>query len=548
MGFRAVLLLTLPATLLSGQEPAALKTKTDAAILGQILNAQTGEPLRKATLTLWREDTLQRNEFTRESDATGKFEFHNLQPGRYKLIARRTGFVAQAYGARRPGWSGSTPITLTAAQELKGLTISLTPHGVITGRVVDEDGDPLEHIVVAALWMRWVVDQRRAVPVVTANTNDLGEYRLSGLSPGNYLIQAAPRAPRERTREPGSADEPKAAIVATYYPSVTDPAAAMSVPVRAGGETRGIDVRMVTIRVLNVRGTVVSGLTGKPARAGLMLRPKGSPMRRWLEMREAETKGSDSQFEFRGVPSGVYDLIAGSSTQGQQSGASETIQVGEENLKGLLITLQPAVEIQGKVKELRRLVIGYARWDESSPDAAAEVSEDGDFTIKGLLPGRYRVSCSGCEGVFVKAARRGDQNVLEEGLEVSPSAGGVLEIVLSTDAPELTGIVQNEDGKPLTGGIVVLLPEEKSRRQYASYFTANTDQLGGFHLKGIRPGKYSVLAFEELEGSEYMDPDFIKPIEKHAVSITLEEGARQTLQLKAVPSETSAPQKERPSQ
>jgi len=61
---------------------------------------------------------------------------------------------------------------------------------VITGRVVDEDGDPLPNFEVGLL--RKLPGKSRE-PAVTRNdrTNDLGEYRLFGLAPGRYFVSAA---------------------------------------------------------------------------------------------------------------------------------------------------------------------------------------------------------------------------------------------------------------------------------------------------------------------------------------------------------------------
>ena len=78
---------------------------------------------------------------------------------------------------------------------------------------------------------------------------------------------------------------------------------------------------------------------------------------------------------------------------------------------------------------------------------------------------------------------------------------------MSKKAPEVSGTVQNDDGKHLTGATVVLLPDEQHRDQFESYPSGTTDQYGAFTVKNVRPGKYKVLAWEELEGSEYMIPN-----------------------------------------
>ena len=51
-------------------------------------------------------------------------------------------------------------INLEAKQELKDLRISLTPHGVISGRIVDEDGEPRSEFNVDAIQSRWLGNKR----------------------------------------------------------------------------------------------------------------------------------------------------------------------------------------------------------------------------------------------------------------------------------------------------------------------------------------------------------------------------------------------------
>jgi hypothetical protein len=77
-----------------------------------------------------------------------------------------------------------------------------------------------------------------------------------------------------------------------------------------------------------------------------------------------------------------------------------------------------------------------------------------------------------------------------------------------------------------------------------TYPNATTDQHGAFTVKNVRPGKYKVLAWEELEGSEYMDPEFTKPFEGKAVNVSLEESGKENLQLTAIPADAAVKAKE----
>jgi len=120
-----------------------------ARLEGHVLSQTTGEPLRKANLHLAMLQRLgvgpansQMPRYVVSSDAGGKFAFEDVEAGRYSLSADRAGYVRQNYGARAAN-SGGTNLTLDSGQEIKGIVLKLVPQGVISGRVVDEDGDPM---------------------------------------------------------------------------------------------------------------------------------------------------------------------------------------------------------------------------------------------------------------------------------------------------------------------------------------------------------------------------------------------------------------------
>gem|GEM_PF-5863166 len=136
-----------------------------------------------------------------ESDAEGKFSIDNVEPGRYWLSAERQGFVKMDYGARRPSVPG-TVLTLEAGKDLTGLMFKLVPQGIIAGRVLDDEGEPLSGVMVQVLQQRYMQRRKRLVPAAAGvQTNDLGEYRVANLSPGEYKLFAW------EDIEPGAAED-----------------------------------------------------------------------------------------------------------------------------------------------------------------------------------------------------------------------------------------------------------------------------------------------------------------------------------------------------
>src|SRR4029453_9038195 len=125
--------------------------------------------------------------FVMTTEATGVFAFDAVPPGSYSITAQRNGYVRQG-GETRFGPRSQPPVLASWGQAVSGITIKMVPHGVVAGRVVDEDGEPIARMAVQVQRERWQRGQRQLLPVSTDTTNDLGEYRVAALPAGRYLV------------------------------------------------------------------------------------------------------------------------------------------------------------------------------------------------------------------------------------------------------------------------------------------------------------------------------------------------------------------------
>src|SRR5262249_37034879 len=109
-----------------------------------------------------------------------------------RLKGRRNRFLDTYYGARRAESTG-IPIALEPGQTLKDLTFKLHPFGVIAGTIRDPEGEPLARMAVTALRVRFEDGRRKVSAVDPAYTDELGQYRITGLAPGKYYVRAEPK-------------------------------------------------------------------------------------------------------------------------------------------------------------------------------------------------------------------------------------------------------------------------------------------------------------------------------------------------------------------
>ena len=123
------------------------------------------------------------------ADDGGKFVFRDLPPGQYRISVTRDGYVASEYGQRSPTGSG-VAINLSAQQQFRDARIALTPAGTISGRILNRYGEPAGNVNVQALRYTYQEGRRSLTPFQTIRTNDLGEYRLFWMPPGQYIISA----------------------------------------------------------------------------------------------------------------------------------------------------------------------------------------------------------------------------------------------------------------------------------------------------------------------------------------------------------------------
>ena len=249
------------------------------SVRGRVVNAAGDQPLRNARVQLKStEDTLRSYDVT--SDPGGRFAFTQVVPDTYRLVVRHNRFVPGAYGQKGAVFSSGSLLTLKPGDEVNDLLFRLVPTAAISGQLFDEDGEPLPGVEVQALVQSSHVPAapdapsviQNLVPIQTAITNDLGEFRLHSLPPGEYYVSAVDSGmpavnDQSLTGELDYelADTPRPEYPPSYYPGATNLWQASKVVVRSGDEVqialglRRGDMYAVSGRVLDASGHPLQG-------------------------------------------------------------------------------------------------------------------------------------------------------------------------------------------------------------------------------------------------------------------------------------------------
>jgi len=479
------------------------KPEEFSTIEGRVLNAATGKPIGKASLLLMRTDSTKDSfDWTRSyaasTDSTGKFAIQNIDPGRYRLRATRNGFVTLEFGTRAEKGAG-TVLDLAPPRQLKDVDVRLTPQGVITGRVLDADGEPLERVQVQLLRSQYVNGRKVLSTTHSGFTNDLGEYRYAGLTPGKYYIYAENFA----GVPPTSVSEED--YVPVYYPSARDIAGAVPVDVAAGAQVRAVDMMLRKARTATVKGRVVVELPGARSIPSVRLFPRVEHNNRAAStsLSSPAKVNTAGAFECHGLTPGSYTVMATIAKEGLGYTGQTTVEVGGANIEDVVVTIGSGVSVTGRIRidgettqDLQnpriKLQRGGPTVDSVLLGWTYKIAEDRTFRLDDLDPVRYGVLVDGLpDGFYTKSIRVGEADITYTGLDLTSGAPGQVDILVSPKAGLVSGVAQNPNtNQPPPGATVALVPKEDERLQIPAFYQkATTDQYGRFTFKNVVPGE-----------------------------------------------------------
>jgi hypothetical protein len=275
------------------------------------------------------------------TDQDGRFAFDRIEPGEYRINAQKSGFAPM----------GLPPMTPQAVIVVAGQQATVDLHllrgGVISGRVLDPKGEPLTDAQVTALRRmpapRNPSGQNRLLPAPMTGpqqTNDLGEFRISGLAPGDYVVAVMPRA-FAAFGGPGvvpqrSSGSSHTTLVPTFYPGTVDSAAAQMLTVAAGAEVGNISFTVQAAPGYRVSGVVVdeSGAPIADAMVMLNLDSRNGPL--MFGTMGNGRSDANGRFAINDVPAGSYRANASVIMRSGSGGGGGFVSFSSGRVGGLV--------------------------------------------------------------------------------------------------------------------------------------------------------------------------------------------------------------------
>jgi hypothetical protein len=566
-----------------GQQPVK------GSIQGVVLRSGTTEPVERARVTLQRimppppptaeQPTPPPQIPPVQTEADGKFIFKDLEPGQYRLRAQRNGFAPMEYG-QRTLTSAGTAINLTEGQQLKDVAFRLIPAATVSGRMRDSKGEAVPGMPVSLSRVVYGPNGQRTLSNVgSASTDDRGDYRLFWVPPGRYLLSAG---------APGGGNPfgvgARNAFVdrifpVTYYPGVLDPSRAVVLDLQPGTELGAIDLVLTQPATQRIRGRVLEGATGKPAKAvqvWLGIEPEsgaaGLLTTTWSTA-NINYSNVTGIFEISNVIPGSYLVGAtGSSDVNPQVNLNFTgttqaafqmlnsmvavpglnsdylpIGVANADVEGIQLTLLPGLTIPVRVRVEEQEVSSLSAFDRirvnlqgispisTSVSQAAPLTAEGTAAIHNVSPGEYRVQVTPlAPEFFIKEAVIERVDVLSRPWEINNRTSGTLNILLSNKSGRIEGRLSDAQLQPVRGNQVVLVPDA-GRDRPDLYKIATTDQNGGFTFRGIVPGAYRLYAWELIEANSWFDKELLSQYQTQGKSIRVQESGHETVDLQIIP-------------
>jgi hypothetical protein len=530
--------------------------KPTGRITGRVMAADNGRPLKRARVFINAAELDGGRGLL--TDDSGVFDFTELPAGRYTVAVSKSGFVSLSYGQRRPLQAG-TPLQLGDGQQLRNVDFQLPRGSVVGGHVLDEDGEPMAGVMVRVMRYQYLQGDRRLTPAGNAQTDDKGQFRIWGLMPGDYYVNAivrgggggfgpfgGGRGGRGGGNSPlaTSGNESESVNYApTFYPGVSSLNDAKAITVGLSQELLDINFSMQLVRMSRLAGHVTNP-DGSPSSSGqvnLILDAGGRGNQ--IAANFGGRIEWDGAFTINAVPPGRYLLrVRGDDTEVPQF-ATIPITLNGADVTDITVVLTAGATLSGTVTfpstatsppdpTQFRITAPSLEPGLVGPQPNARLDKEGKFLLSGVPAGQHLVRSAGnARGWMLKSVVIGGRDVTDVPLELrSGESVSNIAIVFTDKINEINGTVTNGQGAPASEYTVLAFSTDASlwRPQSRQIATARPDQTGQYKIRTLPPGEYYVITVDPAEQGEWFEPAYLEDHRIGAARVTLTESDSKT--------------------
>lgn len=559
-------------------------------VRGRVIYEDTNRPVRRARIMLLPASGKGGPDHTGTTDAHGEFRIESVGAGSYFVMVDAPGIITPFSQIDISEVSNEKATLLSIRKEFDEVSVNGTNSvevqvrarrgGSITGRITYAEGDPAINVPVTILRKK----DDRLIRFITSfspsalmgfKTDDRGIYRIAGLPPGEYIVGAIePYGPNSTVEDYSEYSLfGKGSLSTSYYQNETNPRQATPVKVEAGQEATEINITLVERATYTISGTVVARQGRAPVRARVSIQPRSEDSQNpFLESGQGTPTDAAGRWSIPNVPDGAYiiivdpiredyteteetDVPVGVSAQSTQSSRrpqrpptpaytrrQQDVTVSGADLSGIVIELseggriQGTVAVEGNKKFLQggANILLVAMGGKSMFEKYGSIQEDGKFIFDAVPPGEFYLYLPGAgEEYYIKAMSAGGTDLLREPLKVGQGTNiDNVAITVSSEVATLTGrVLSSEDGKPVRGASVLVVPADPARWRFVNAFLyGSTDGAGAFKVTGA-PGAYLVITLAAGEQLRGLNEAFIRARAATAKQVSLQANGRETIEL-----------------
>jgi hypothetical protein len=501
--------------------PAAAQT-----VDGQVVNSVTGSGIGGATVYLVQGDQIV---YTASTGDLGHFHLDGVKQGAYSWNYKAAGFLTA-------GLRGAAP-SLEVGSEPAHLRIELIPSCKVSGRVVDGAGSPVPD---ARIELRLATPGGRMTFGTT--TDAKGAFsRTEQLPAGALTITAWPPT---SLKPPEPRDGQELGWTQTYYPNVTHLDLAARIPLTAGSEPSGLDIKLVAAPVHHLRG-VIFDPQGRPAAKASLILVRDALSNEFVRQ---ETK-SDGTFDVPALVDGGWRVSARLQQDGVKLWAGQEIEMKGRDLENVELRLTAPFTLRGKMVYERAagvaasmtaggMILEYSgnrSGIAKMPDGplftdfsilASNMDEHGELIVANMYPGSYMIAASNPPPqYYLHSIQLGGRDITGTYVPIQSGAAPVI-VTYKQNGGTVRGSVE-----ACGGGRVTLMPQAPEWRRAEFLPLGNCSNDGRYEIGAIRPGEYYAIALPKRDAMLTAD-EFDQSLINQSTKVTVRANETTTVDLR----------------